>query len=208
MADNGNCILDTLHTQFAENQNHHQSLFIQFLVALFALFAGFGYIYTHSNPDIAYTKTFVQNINNINYFSYHILLATSVVVIAILLLLNVIIINQGYGFRRDQHLNMIIRKKKLGEDYKIIFDKLYNSDNKVFWNYLPNFYIIFFWFIFGFQISVFIAICSKENLINFSDNYSSFLLFFTDIILIILSLAFYSKTYCKYCLNLKEKNGE
>jgi len=198
-------ILETLHSQFAENQNHHQGLFIQFLIALLALFAGFGYVYTHTNPTIDYTQSFVQNINEVDYFSNQTLLATSVIVSAVLLLLNGILINQGYGFRRDQHLNMIIRKKYLGDDYQNVFDKLYNSDNKGFWDFLPNFYIIFFWFIFGFQISVFIAICSKENLIDFTDKCFSLSLFIADIILIILSLAFYGKTYCKYSLNLKEK---
>lgn len=198
-------ILENLHSQFAENQNHHQGLFIQFLIALLALFAAFGYVYTHTNPNILYTQTFVQQINGIDYFSNLTLLATSVIVLAVLLLLNGILINQGYGFRRDQHLNMIIREKYLGDDYEKVFDKLYNSDNKGYWDFLPNFYIIFFWFILGFQISVFIAICSKENLINFSDKYFSLSLFIIDIVLIILSLAFYSKTYCKYRLNLKEK---
>lgn len=197
-------ILENLHSQFAENQNHHQGLFIQFLIALLALFAGFGYIYTHTNPIIAYNQSFVQHINDVDYFSNQTLLATSVVVMAVLLLLSGILINQGYGFRRDQHLNMIIRKEFLKDEYEKFFEKLFNPDKKGFWDYLPDFYSIFFWFIFGFQFSVFIAICSKENLINFSDKYFSLTLFITDVILIILSLVFYIKTYCKYKLNLKE----
>lgn len=191
-------ILENLHSQFAENQNHHQGLFIQFLIALLALFAGFGYVYTHTNPIIAYNQSFVQHINDVDYFSNQTLLNTSIIVLAVLLLLNGILINQGYSFRRDQHVNMQIRKKYLGDDYKVIFGDLYNSDNKGFWSYLPNFYFIFFWFILGFQFSVFIAICSKENLLNFSDKCFSLTLFITDVILIILSLVFYIKTYCKY----------
>ena len=113
MAENGNCILDTLHTQFAENQNHHQSLFIQFLVALLTLFAGFGFVYTHTKPDIPYNQTYVEISENLLCFSnifsfqqlslYHLFWQ----------LLNLILLNQGYGFRRDQYLNMIIRKDKL-----------------------------------------------------------------------------------------------
>jgi len=201
-------LLETLHSQFADNQNHHQSLFIQFLIALLALFAGFGYVYTHTNTIISYNQSFVQKINDVVYFSNQTLLATSIIVLAVLLLLNLILINQGYGFRRDQHLNMKIRKVYLADDYEKVFDKLYNPDNKGFWDYLPNFYIIFFWFILGFQICVFIAICSKENLINFSDKCFTLTLFITDIILILLSLIFYSKAYCKYSLNLKEKKSK
>jgi len=61
-------ILENLHSQFAENQNHHQGLFIQFLIALLALFAGFGYVYTHVNSTIEYTQSFVQKINEVEYF--------------------------------------------------------------------------------------------------------------------------------------------
>ena len=70
-------ILENLHSQFAENQNHHQGLFIQFLIALLALFAGFGYVYTHTNPDILYTQTFVQQLNEVDYYSNITLLGTS-----------------------------------------------------------------------------------------------------------------------------------
>ena len=198
-------ILKTLHSQFADNQNHHQSLFIQFLISLLALFGGFGYVYTHTNPCVDYTQTFVQKIDDIVYFSNQILLSTSTIVIAVLLLLNLIILHQGYGFRRDQHLNFIIRKKYLKDDYKNVFGELYNPKNKGFGDYLPNFYSIFFWFILGFQITVLIAICTKKNFLSFSGNCCSLLLFILDIILIILSLIFYITTFFKYYNKLKEK---
>jgi len=143
-------ILENLHSQFAENQNHHQGLFIQFLVALLALFAGFGYVYTHTNPNIQYTQSFVQQVNEVDYFSNQTLLATSVVVLAVLLLLNGILINQGYGFRRDQHLNMVIRKKYLGDDYENVFGKLYNPDKKgvfgLFTKFLYHLLLVYFRF--------------------------------------------------------------
>lgn len=47
--ENMNKLLDTLHSQFAENQNHHQGIFIQFLIALFAIFGVFGYIYVQGH---------------------------------------------------------------------------------------------------------------------------------------------------------------
>ena len=77
-------ILVDLHNQFAKNQNHHQALFIRFLVALLALFSGFGYIYTHTNPNITYTQSYIQKINEIDYFSNKILLVASVIVLAVL----------------------------------------------------------------------------------------------------------------------------
>ena len=132
MAENDNCILDTLHTQFAENQNHHQSLFVQFLVALLALFAGFGFVYTHTKPDIPYNQTYVEISENLICFSNIILLSTAVIVSCVLALLNLILLNQGYGFRRDQYLNMIIRKDKLQKNM-MIFLKVYTIQTiKVF----------------------------------------------------------------------------
>lgn len=213
MLNSENSILDTLHSQFAENQNHHQSLFIQFLIALFALFIGFGYIYTHSvfegdSPyNVDYTQSFVQNIDEIKFFSYQILLATSVIVSTILLLLNCIIVHQGYGFRRDQYLNKIIREESLGKKkYNEIFGELYNPNDKFFFNYLPNFYTTFFWFVLAFQFFVFIAICLKENLVDFtSGNGASLVLFVLNLILIFMSFCVYYSTYCKYMKNIEKK---
>lgn len=204
MAENGNCILDTLHTQFAENQNHHQSLFVQFLVALLALFAGFGFVYTHTKPDIAYNQTYVEISENLIYFSNIILLSTAVIVSSVLALLNLILLNQGYGFRRDQYLNMIIRKDKLQKKYDDIFKGLYNPNDKGFFDFLPNFYTIFFWFITSFQLFVLISVCSKEGLTCFENKNGSLLLFIILILLIILSLGFYVKNFCKYNSNLKK----
>jgi len=204
MAENGNCILDTLHTQFAENQNHHQSLFVQFLVALLALFAGFGFVYTHTKPDIAYNQTYVEISENLIYFSNIILLSTAVIVSSVLALLNLILLNQGYGFRRDQYLNMIIRKDKLQKKYDDIFKGLYNTNDKGFFDFLPNFYTIFFWFITSFQLFVLISVCSKEGLTCFENKNGSLLLFIILILLIILSLGFYIKNFYKYNSNLKK----
>lgn len=201
-----NKILETLHTQFAENQNHHQGIFIQFLVALFALFGAFGYIYTHTSFDIVNSQTYAQKINDIEFYSLNTLITTSVIVIAILTLLNAIILNLGYGFRRDQHLNKIIRKKYLiNGEYEEVFDKLYNSDNKGFFDFLPNFYSIFFWFILGFQIFIFIATCCKEKILNFDNNCIAFLLLILDFALIVVSFCWYFLTYNKYRNNLKDK---
>jgi Trk-type K+ transport system membrane component len=196
-------ILEVLHSQFAENQNHHQGLFIKFLIALFMLFGGFGFVYIHTKSCIPYDQTYVLSDNYGIYFSNFILLGTSVFVISVLLLLNLIILNLGYGFRRDQHLNMRIRKRELQHEYDDIFEKLYNSDNKSFWNYLPNFYMIFFLFTTGFQFFILIAISNKEELTCFYGHPLALRLFIACILLIVVSLVFYAKTYCKYEKNLR-----
>lgn len=200
-------ILDTLHTQFAENQNHHQGIFIQFLIALFALFGAYGYIYTHASVDIVGYQTTVQKINDVEFYSLNTLIATSVIVIAILTLLNAILLNLGYGFRRDQHLNKKIRQKYLiNGEYETIFGKLYNSDNKNRCDFLPNFYGIFFWFIFGFQIFIFLATCCKEKVLNFDNNCIAFILLILAFILIAFTLCLYFLTYSKYKDKIKKGN--
>jgi len=203
--ENNDNILQTLHTQFANNQNHHQGIFIQFLIALLALFGSYGYIYTHTSSDIVNYQTYSQKINDIEFYSLNTLLTTSVIVIAILTLLNAIILNLGYGFRRDQHLNKIIRIKYLKEEYENVFGKLYNPSNKGFCDFLPNFYGIFFWSILGFQVFIFIATCCKEKILNFDNNGIAFLLLILDFALIVVSFCLYFMSYFKYRNNLKDK---
>ena len=203
MNDNSK-ILETLHTQFAVNQNHHQGIFIQLLIALLSLFGGFGYIYIHTNSEIIYSQTFAQKLNGIDSYSLSTLISTSVIVIAILTLLNAILLNLGYGFRRDQYLNKIIREKYLiNGEYEKVFGKLYNPANKGYLDFLPNFYSIFFWFILGFQIFFFITTCSKEQILNFDNHYWIFILLILDVLLILGSVCLYCNTYHKYKLNIK-----
>lgn len=188
-----NNILETLHEQFAENQNHHQKLFIQFLIALLVLFAGFGYVYVHTIPDVPYVQTYIEVKSNVEYFSGSILLITAIIVSTIMLLLNLILLNQGYGFRRDQLINKKIRKKHLNRNYKKIFGRLYNSSGKGFLDFLPDFYAIFFWFITVFQLFILVSVMFK------TETYCLVLMPF------LLSIFFYHKTYSKYKLNLKHK---
>lgn len=198
-------LLDTLHTQFAENQNHHQRIFIQFLIALFVLFGGYGYVYTHTNSEIEYNQTIVTSINDTDFYSLSTLITISALVISILTLLNAIILNLGYGFRRDQHINKIIRKKYLVDgEYENVFGKLYDSGNKGFFDFLPNFYSIFYFFILGFQILLLIITCCKEKILNFDGHYWSFTLLIFNIILIIGSFCLYRRTYHKYTTNIKK----
>ena len=202
--ENMNKLLDTLHSQFAENQNHHQGIFIQFLIALFAIFGVFGYIYTHTSSEISAIQTVVGKINDIELYSLLTLLITSVIVLAILTLLIAIILNLGYGFRRDQHLNKKIRQKYLTNgEYEDIFGKLYNSDNKNICDFLPDFYKIFYWFILGFQIAIFLATCTKEKILQSENNSFPFFALLLDFSLILLSVFLYYFTYRKYIDKLK-----
>lgn len=186
-------ILDSIHEQFAENQNHHQGLFIQLLIALFILFGGFGYVYVYTvdpTDSIPYSQTFIQ----CGYFSYAILIAVGFIVSLVLLLLNCVILHLGYSFRRDQVINMKIRLYKL-ENYEKIFEDLYKPTNKSCFKYLPDFYAIFFWAITILQLIIFISLCTKEGLICFSGHIFSLLIFLACFLLIVVSICLY---FCKY----------
>jgi len=183
----GNELLLQLHKQFAENQNHHQGLFVQLLTTIIALFTGFGYVYVNTNSKTDGMSSISEG------FSINILFITTIVVEAVLLLLNCIILHQGYCFRRDQHLNMEIRKDKIG-NYAKIFDDLYDSDNKKFWNYLPGFYCIFWCAIIIAQI--FCIVIIWEHLSEF--DYCCIIKYFLILICPIGSFGYYIKTYLKY----------
>ncbi|WP_071146703.1 hypothetical protein [Bacteroides ihuae] len=199
----GDKLLYSLHEQFAENQNHHQGIFIQLLVSLLVLFGGFGYVFVHTKEDIEYSQTYINDF----FFSNSILLSVSLVVILVLLLLNLIVLHLGYSFRRDQYLNMKIRMHILKEEYSNIFDELYNPLNKKYWSYLPNFYAIFFWAITISQIVIFAAICGKGGLVNFN-KYSFYLIELSLCILaIVSSFIYYRKSYNKYKKLERNKNN-
>jgi len=197
-------LLNTLHSQFAENQNHHQGIFIKFLIALFTVFGIFGYVYTHTSSEISATQTVVGKINDIELYTLTTLLITSVIMLAILTLLIAIILNLGYSFRRDQHINKKIRLKYLNGEYENIFGKLYNSDNKNICDFLPDFYKIFYWFILGFQIIIFFTTCCKDKILQFENNCFAFLILLLDFSLILVSVCLYFLTYRKYSDKLKD----
>lgn len=147
----GDKLLYSMHKQFAENQNHHQGLFIQLLVSLLVLFGGFGYVLVHTNKDIPFCQTYIEK----DSFSYLIFLSVSFVVLLVLLLLNLIVIHLGYSFRRDQYLNMKIRMYTLRKEYNYVFGHLYDPTNKKLGSFLPDFYKTFFRTITLSQIAVF-----------------------------------------------------
>jgi hypothetical protein len=161
MAKDDSDFLYDLHSQFADNQNHHQGLFVQLLTALFVLFGGFGYVYVHSDPTINYCKTHISVCSDVEMFSLSILHLTTVVVEGVLLLLNAIILHMGYSFRRDQHINMRIREYKL-ENYTAIFGNLYNPIKTNICEFLPDFHMIFFIAITASQVFIFIAVLIKS----------------------------------------------
>lgn len=166
--------------QFAENQNHHQRLFVQFLsVVLIALIA-YAYVYTNTsnyvNPSIntnniteisqPYDTSIILNSFEAKTFdvvkdkSGHILSYAKIHLVSIylfaqmvLVVLGLTLLHMGYSFRRDQQVIHNIRVKSLtSEEYKKIFETSFTGLGKRFTNYLPNFYGILFFAIFAIQV--------------------------------------------------------
>jgi len=201
-----NALLLKLHEQFADNQNHHQRVFVQFLVALITLFAGYGYIYIHIDTSLANSPLLISKSVESEYFAPEILLLVSTVVLAILSLLCGLLLIMGYGFRRDQFLNFKIRKKYLKNgEYEHVFGKLYDPTNKGMLDFLPDFYTLFFVFILFFQLLVFSATFCKTVYLSQNDGCSSCLVLLLDAGFILFTVGLYCYYYMKYN-KLKQNN--
>jgi len=95
-------ILNSFHTQFAQNQNHHQKLFFQILSVIVTVMLGYSYVYTNGGK--------------LDENELH----TSIVLLSLVLIMSTIVIglslillsNMAYGFRRDQFVINKIREKE------------------------------------------------------------------------------------------------
>ncbi|MCY4150190.1 MAG: hypothetical protein OXF73_12755 [Gammaproteobacteria bacterium] len=134
----------SFHEQFAQNQNHHQAMFVQVLAVLVTVLVGFGYAYSHlqngssdgdkMQPDLLYASFAISMV----------LLSLAIALIA----------NMAYGFRRDQATAGRIRvifgamKARNGnEDDRAYFPLAYNPFGKAgingfFW--MPGYHSIFY----------------------------------------------------------------
>lgn len=103
-------LMQTLHTQFAENQNHWQGNFIQLLAALLVIFGGLGYIFAHWEGNLAFDNYKITKIaESLPIFTTSTLLWSVLVTNLLLTLIILLIIHFGWSYRRDQILNNKIR---------------------------------------------------------------------------------------------------
>jgi hypothetical protein len=199
-------LLNSFHEQFAENQNHHQTVFIQFISAVIVVIVGYAIVYTNTeqNADFYFAKKAGHDIES--YAIIH-LIGSFLTAANILGLVSVLTINIGYGFRRDQKVNYNIRMQYLGEaKYMEIFgDKSFNPTGKSFWKYLPEFNMIFTASIVIIQLylifSVFYALQHfKDFAINLLENpISQGLLILFIVAPVVCTILFYKRYYTKYC---------
>ena len=144
-------ILKSFHSQFSENQNFQQKLFLQFLSAIIIVGIPFGIVLvkTTNQADLWEIKPSDDKKEIISYAIIHLIEAWALVQIA-LIMLSAFVLSIAYSFRRDQKVVVEIRKKVLGETYNDIFsDKSFSALNKD-WkgakSYVPLFCALFWQF--------------------------------------------------------------
>ncbi len=210
-------LLKSFHQQFAENQNHHQVVFIQFISAVFVVIIGYVFVYTNTSSDAMFFNVTRDNVTGEHIISYSIsdLIGSYFLAQIILTLLCSLTMNIGYGYRRDQNVNYNIRKYYIEETiYTNIFGtKSFNPTKKRLLDFLPEFNSIFVNAILIIQvffiISIIYALCEFDNFkFYLTDNWHCL----EDSILIMLlvsplliSLNLYGVFYRKYKKITEEK---
>lgn len=197
-------LLKSFHEQFAQNQNHHQKLFIQFISAVFIVIAGYVIVYTNTNLNADIFKIQKDPENRIISYAVIHLLGSYYLSQSIFILLISIILNMGYNFRRDQKVNYNIRIEILEDElYKKIYgEKAFNPSKLNFKDYLPGFNILFYSFIIILQLLFFLSLFLNKSLLSKLE-ISSCLEFIILIFPIFFSLYLYIHFYLKYIKKVK-----
>jgi hypothetical protein len=183
-ANMGDEVKKAFINQFAENQNHYQRLFVQFLSAVLIALVAYAFVYTNTsnyvNPNRNEVAVKIQPSDSssvlgsfeaetfdtikdkdghiLSYGKIH-LIAANLFAQLILLVLGLTLLNMGYAFRRDQHVIHNIRVSSLSEkEYTAVFEIGFTGLKKRIINYLPNFYGILFFAIMAMQLLVYLSI--------------------------------------------------
>src|SRR5574341_1641957 len=133
-------IVKSFHEQFAQNQNHHQKLFLQVLTVLLTVLVGFGYIYVRVNAESAEL--------NVTIDSLYAFLALAMCLLSLGIAL---ILNMALGFRRDQMVACNIRVKTgvmriVDSEAEDFFPSTFNPvrEKRGCFGWMPEFHKIFF----------------------------------------------------------------
>lgn len=149
-------IVKSFHEQFAQNQNHHQGLFLQVLAVLLTVITGFGYLYIHFGASSADVIVTIGTI--------YISLVLSLYLLSLAIAL---IVNMALGFRRDQMVACNIRVKVGGMDVPNNEGYFPTSFNPVkecnCFNWMPEFYLIFFVALFLIKIVFVVSVLFGDN---------------------------------------------
>ncbi len=145
-------LITSFNDQFATNQNHAQVIFIQFMSAILAVLIGYGYVYANTLTS-AFLFDAYKNDDKVVSFSIIHLFGAFFIAELILTMLATVILNTGYGFRRDQLVIYNIRQQYMQDRYRSIFGNAsFNPRNKTLMDFLPEFSRSFFFGILTLQI--------------------------------------------------------
>jgi hypothetical protein len=155
----GDEIVKSFHEQFAQNQNHHQKLFLQVLAVLLTVLVGFGYLYIRVDVK--------QNDINVTLETIYAYLAVSMFLLSLAIAL---ILNMSLGFRRDQLVACNIRVKigvmKVDDkNTDCYFPSNFNPVGKTnFITWMPEFHQIFFSALIIFKILIIGSLYFNSNM--------------------------------------------
>lgn len=201
-------LLLSFNDQFVTNQNHHQSIFLQFLSAILIVLVGYGFIY--ANTDSA-SNIFDAKISkdSTSYSVFHLIGAYTICQF-ILTLLATIVANIGYGFRRDQKVIHKIRIKYMGEEkYKEFFGNVsFIPHNQSLFDYLPEFNRMFFSGLYVLQFLLFISLIVRLEYISLYEKLTEYkwLYCFIYLLPILWNTWLYLNFYKKYYRVMKDEN--
>ena len=205
-------LMKSFHEQFAQNQNHHQNLFIQIVSILLTVIIGFGYT--------MYNFKTSGGENGIGILEF----TSAFIISEIILVLGVSLVsNMALGFRRDQLMNTRIREfAKITEDTSNddakIFSTSYNPmknyfvktnglTKKIHLDWMPNFHIIFSITLVLVQFILIVVYFIKITINNSNDKFNYFpLLSIIGLIIALFSFYIISKFH-KKLLHFYLKNG-
>ncbi len=158
--------------QFSENINHRQKLFIQFFLGVVVVIVGYTYIYSTIEQNAFFWKAYREGENRaITSYPISSLIGSYIVAQIVLILLARFVLSSGYSFRKYQVLVYHIRRDAMGSEFSKYFGEgntefspynkrgLFSKDS-----YLPEFETIFFVFIWGLQILLFISFSAKLSI--------------------------------------------
>lgn len=209
-------LVKSFHQQFAENQNNHQSTFIQLLSIILTVIVGFGLALLN------FGGTSTDKDFHLTQFDFTIAFCIAE---GILTLGFCLVVSYASGFRRDQFVNATIREKAgITEESsellwqifpntynpKTSFQKKQNDKKKMLYLWwMPDFHIIFAVTFMLLQILLIIFYIFKvfiANLlfVNSNIDWSSLLIFVIGVIFLFLTALTLNK-YFKKVLKLYEE---
>ena len=151
-------IIKSFHEQFAQNQNHHQKLFLQILAVLLTVIVGFGYIYIRIEAKD-------KNEVNITVETIYLFLSLSLFLLSLAIAL---LSNMALGFRRDQLVasNMrakvgILKNPQKNDGYFITSFNPVGKTRFLLW--MPEFHLIFFLFLIIIKIILFTGVILNNS---------------------------------------------